>query len=180
MDEFEKFYNASLRFLSYRPRSEKEIRDKLQKFKIKKTATTETQKKIERQNFSGSENFSASVVAREALIIEAVIAKLKEQNFINDEEFVKWWVEQRTTFKPKSLRVIKLELWQKGIPKEIIDKIISNDLEQAKKLVKNRVARYKGLPKEEIYQKLGSFLARRGFDYDMIKQSIDEVLGEGV
>ena len=64
MDEFEKFYNKALKFLSYRPRSEKEIRDKLRRVKNKKNATTEVQKEQETQNFSVSKNLSDSEVAK--------------------------------------------------------------------------------------------------------------------
>ena len=153
MDELDKFYNSSLRFLSYRPRSEKEVRDKLKS----KKASPE--------------------------IIEKTIAKLKEKKFINDEEFAKWWIESRLMLKPRSLRLIKMELKQKGIPDETISNfkfLISNDLEQTKKLVEKRIKRFKGLPKQEIYQKLGRYLASKGFDWDTIKQSIDESLFNGV
>ena len=149
MGEFEKFYNIALRFLSYRPRSEKEVKDKLKRKKIDQT------------------------------MIDRVINKLKEQKFINDEEFAKWWIEQRTNFKPRSLRLIKIELRQKGIEQDLIDSLINdlrlmnNDLEQAKKLIEKRIERFRDLSKQEIYQKLGSYLARRGFDWDIIKQVID-------
>jgi len=150
MGDFEKFYNSTLRFLSYRPRSEKELRDKLKS----KKASSE--------------------------IVEKVIVKLKEQKFINDEEFAKWWIEQRSAFRTKSIKFIKIELQQKGVDKNIIDRIIhnsefiiQNDLERAKKLIDKRKERVKNLSKQELYQKLGGFLARRGFDWDTIKQAID-------
>ncbi len=157
MGDFEKFYNSALRFLSYRPRSEKEVRDKLKSKKV------------------------------ESSVIEKIIAKLKEKKFINDEEFARLFVENRLRFKPRSLRLIKIELKQKGISSEIIESRIKNqelgaesDLEQAKKLVQKRIGRLKGLSKEEIYQKLGRFLASKGFDWDTIKQAIDEALDKGV
>ena len=127
-------------------------------------------------------------------IIEKVIAKLKEQKFINDEEFAKWWIEQRTSFRPRSLRLIKLELRQKGITDEVIESGIRNqelgiesDLDRAKKLVEIRIKRFRnpstplkagkfGMTREELYQKIGGFLARRGFDWETIKQSIDDSL----
>src|SRR3989344_6604171 len=91
LGEAGKFYNKALKFLSYRPRSEKEIRDKLKK----KKASEET--------------------------INKIILRLKENNFINDEEFVRWWIEQRTNFKPRSLRLIKMELKQKGVSNDLIE-----------------------------------------------------------
>jgi regulatory protein len=147
---FEKFYNYSLKFLSYRIRSEKEIRDKL------KAKQVETQ------------------------IIEKIIAKLKEKKFIDDDNFAGMWIENRNRFKPRSLRLIKMELKQKGIDPEIIESRIKDqelgvesDLEQAKKLVEKRIGRLKGLPKQEIYEKLGRYLASKGFNWDTIKKSID-------
>ncbi len=161
MDQFEKFYNSALRFLSYRPRSEKEIRDKL------------TSKKAD------------------VKIIELILNKLKEKNFLNDSEFAKWWIGSRLRFRPRSISLIKRELLQKGIDRETIDAqifnlnpsadgSISNELENAKKLVEKKISRYKDLSRQELYQKLGSFLARRGFDFDTIKQVIDEVVSKGV
>jgi len=160
MEDFEKFYNSSLRFLSYRPRSEKEVRDRL------------IRKKIDSQ------------------IIEKIIAKLKEKKFLNDEEFAKWWIEQRTKVRPKAIRVITLELKQKGISNEIIESLlskdvsseeqVSNDLELANKLIEKRIERFRNSSKQEIYQKLGSYLSRRGFDWETIKQSIDELFSKGV
>jgi regulatory protein len=157
MDSFDKFYDKALNFLSYRTRSEKEVRDKLEM----KQADPE--------------------------VIEKIIAKLKEKKFINDEEFSRQWVESRNRFKPRSLRLIKIELKQKGISDEILNTIGSNseinldsDLCQAKKLVEKKIEKVKNLPKQEIYQKLGRYLASKGFNWDTIKKAIDEMLDNGV
>lgn len=150
---FEGFYNKALKFLSYRPRSEKEVRENLAKKKAPSS------------------------------IIDLIIKKLKEQKFLNDREFTKWWIEQRTIVKPMGKRLIKIELTRKGIDKELIDEffegiedIVHNELEIARSLVQRKISKYKGLDRQKIYQRLGGFLSRRGFDYDTIKKSIDEVL----
>ncbi len=160
--DFEELYNKALRFLSHRPRSEKEIRDRL-KIKYKKL------------NIKNLES-----------IIDNVITELKEQKFIDDEEFARWWIEQRTRFKPRSLKLIKIELRQKGISQELQEKVINDlglmindDLEQAKRLVEKRIKRFRnkfGMTREEIYQKLGRFLASKGFDWDTIKKAISHAL----
>lgn len=156
MEDFEKFYLIAVKYLSYRPRSEKEVREKL---KLKNTPPE---------------------------ITEKIINTLKQQKFINDEEFARMWTSHRLKLSPKSKRIIKMELLQKGIDNEIIEKTLSgnqdekiDDLEQAKKLAESRIERYKNLPKQEIYQKLGGFLARRGFSWGTIKAAIDECLKLG-
>lgn len=171
MEDFDRLYNKALRYLSYRPRSEREVKDYL---KIKNHPSTSLRTNI--KNLT--------------LVIDKVIQKLKERKFINDEEFARWWIEQRSKFKPQGVRLTELELRQKGIDKELIDRlihnsefIIQNDLEQAKKLVEKKMGRFRnkfGMTREGIYQKLGRYLASKGFDWDTIKKAIDEVLNKGV
>src|SRR5687768_15020753 len=130
MDQFEKYYNKALRFLGYRARSEKEMRDSL----LKKKAPQE--------------------------IIERIITKLKAQKFLNDEEFTRLWIDQRTRVNKKSLRIIKLELQRKGIDRDMIATTIDgsgsevrNDFKRAQDLVEKKAPKYKDLPRQEIYQK---------------------------
>lgn len=151
--DFEGFYNKALKFLSYRPRSEKEIKDNLKK----KRVTDST--------------------------IDLIIKKLREQKFLNDKEFARWWIEQRTLVKPTGKRLIKIELKRKGVDKELIDEVFDNagdliqdELESARRLVERKINKYKGLERQKVYQRLGGFLSRRGFDYDTIKKAIDEFI----
>lgn len=87
--EFGKLFNSALNFLSFRPRSEWEIRHKL-KFKTK-----------------------------DQDLIDSVIEKLKTIGQINDSEFAKWFVEQRNVFKPKGIRAIETELRQRGVKAKV-------------------------------------------------------------
>lgn len=154
-DNFSVNLNRALRFLSFRPRSEKEVRDY---FKVK------SQK---------------SKIKIDEKIIESIINKLKEQKFVDDIEFTKWWVDQRTRIRPKGSRLIKFELKQKGISDELIENSnlgIKNDFEKALELAQKRMPRYKNETPKKIYEKIGRFLASKGFDYDIIKKVIDQVL----
>ena len=155
MDLFDKYFNYSLKYLAYRPRSEKETRDALKRRK----ATDD--------------------------IIEKVIDTLKDHKFINDDEFTRWWIEQRITHKPRSKRVLIMGLKLKGITQELITKYVFeendtavNDLEQALRLLSKKITRYQHLEKEKLYQKLGGALARKGFSWDVIKRAIDLALSQ--
>jgi regulatory protein len=151
MDQYEKFYTLTLRFLQLRARSEKEIRDYL----LKKRAPSE--------------------------IIEIVVRKLREYNFLNDRQFARMWIESRKRFHPKSTSFLVLELRRKGIAKEIIDEELSAresdmDLKLALQVVSQKIQRYRHLDRRKVYQRLGSILIRRGFGFDVAKRAIDEVL----
>lgn len=152
---FEKYLNLAYNFLSFRIRSEKEIRDYLSS----KKALPET--------------------------IEKIITKLKDHKFLNDEDFAKTWVESRQRVKPRSKFILKMELKQKGIDPEIIEQVLAednkevvSDLEMAKKLVEKNIRKYRGLGRQEIYQKLGGVLGRKGFNWGVIKKAIDEILNK--
>ncbi len=150
-DEFIKFYDRVLRFLSYRPRSEKELQ---YWFKRKKVGS-ETQKLIEK--------------------------KLRQYKYLDDQEFTRWWIEQRMTFRPFGKRRLSLELRQKGISKEIIEEQLGSlkneDLSQlAEKLAKKKLKALKGLPYFEARTKLTAFLARRGFRWEIIKEVVAKTL----
>jgi len=162
MDNFTKLLNKSFRFLSYRPRSEKEVVEYLKK-------------KISNFQFLIS-NFKT---AEE--IIDSIIEKLKEQKFIDDTEFAKWWIEQRSKVKPKAIKFIIFELKQKGIAKELIDEILNDkefevisDFDKALELAKKRIKRYEKEEPKKAYEKMVRFLASKGFEWEIIKKVIDQ------
>lgn len=156
--DFDKLYNKTLHFLSYRPRSEKEIRNYLSK-KTKKALPADRQEKLKNK----------------------VFAKLREQNLINDEEFAEWWIDQRMSFKPKGKIALKKELLQKGIDREIVERKLSTVNNQqlailAKKIAKKKIILYENLPYLKKKKRLINFLARRGFNWQQIHLVIDEFL----
>ena len=150
-DEFIKFYDRVLKFLSYRPRSEKELADWFKKKKV----GSETQKLVKK--------------------------KLKRLGYLDDQEFTRWWVEQRMTFRPFGKKRLALELRQKGIAREIIDEQLDNlrdeELSQlAEKLAKKKLKSLKNLPYFEARAKLIAFLSRRGFRWEIIKEVVAKTL----
>jgi regulatory protein len=175
MDDFEKFYKASIRFLSFRPRSEKELTDYL----TKKTsfATSYAKASKVKKASEGQEKL------RLQLLINSIIESLKKDKFINDEEFVKWWIEQRTLIKPKAWRIIKSELKMKGISREAIEEIQEsdfkneNDKNSALKLAEKKLRTiHDQSNKFKTREKLSRYLAGKGFDWDIVKEAIDRVL----
>ena len=145
------------RLFSLRQRSEKEIWDY---FKIKN----------QRAKITGKEPYSD-------FIIETTIQKLKELRLLDDGQFAKAWVESRS--KKKGLRVIKLELIQKGVSEEIIEEVISNkrqdtnEKETVARLLEKKINSWKNLEPLKLKKKAYEFLMRRGFEYEVVKEVID-------
>ena len=149
-DEKEVAYQRALHFLSFRIRSEKEVRDNLTKHGTSPQAIT------------------------------SVIERLKELKLINDFGFAKSWVENRNTFHPRSKLALSVELRQKGISEEIIQHVVSqiNDEEMAYQLAQKQSRKYIHEDWPVFRKKLTAYLARKGFNYGTISPIVQKVWTE--
>lgn len=159
---FEKALNRALFFLKFRPRSEKEVRDYLILFLHKKKISLEIQEKI----------------------IKTVISRLKELNFVNDRDFVSFWIGRRFRTNPKGQKIIIQELRLKGIPKEIIEDTLEKEFNKYSKrdiiqrLLEKADKRYHNLPERLRKQKLINYIFTRGFSFSEARWAVDELIKE--
>ena len=144
--DYSKAKDIALKFLSYKARSEKEVRDKLVSKEV------------------------------ESMTIDRVIEFLKRYDYINDEKFANSYVRERIRLKLEGRKKLVYDLRQKGIKQEIIDHVLDNtdidEIDQAIKLLEKKVHDKTELDikeKQRIYQ----FLLRKGFSYDIIKKAFD-------
>lgn len=140
-DTLEVAYQRALDLLNYRPRSEKEIRQRL------------TEKSIQPD------------------LIELVVERLKLANLVRDESFARMWVESRNEFHPRGRRLLRYELKAKGITDQYIDSALEKAPEEeelAKKAAIQYARRLDGLDWQKFKNRLSGFLARRGFSYTTI------------
>jgi regulatory protein len=130
-------------YLSYRTRSEGEIRQWLHK-----------------RGFANE-------------VAEAAMTRLREQNLSNDLAFAQFWKDNRLSFRPKSKRLIKRELRDKKVDAEIIAQVTQDidDEEVAYKLASGRMPVLAHLDYPDFYGRLSSYLAYRGFSYEVIKRT---------
>ena len=142
--------NAAYRFLSYRPRSEVEMKDRLH-----------------RRGFEDSK-------------IEIVINKLKEQNLLDDTAFAQFWKENRQMFRPRSQRLTRMELRKKGVADEIIDEVTEklDDMESAYQAALSKAQLLPKQEYEVFRRRLGDYLKRRGFGYAVINQTVKRIWQE--
>ena len=144
--EFQKTLNKLLRFATLRPRSEKEIDNWLKRKKVHQS------------------------------LYEELLKRLRKLKLLNDKKFAEWWVEQRTAFSPRGRRALDYELRGKGINKEIINEVLESTKIDEKKIAKELLEKYaykwKNLSLFEAKQKKTQFLARKGFNWEVIKESL--------
>lgn len=150
-DERKRAKDRALRFLVYRARSEKEIVDKL------------------------------SSLGYEQRTIEWVLSELKRLGFVNDLEFALSFSRSKMVTKPMGQRLLHQELQKKGVSREIIDKVMDeiykeNDpLQIARALAEKRKKQYKDLDQHKLRKRICDFLFRRGFDWEIIQEVLNDL-----
>jgi regulatory protein len=116
--------------------------------------------------------------------IDAALARLVEYGYLNDERFAELWIENRLTHRPRGKRMLEQELRQKGVDRQIVDETVASmeidDRDAALELARKRLRSVDGLPLDEQKKKLTGILARRGFDYGVIRTTLEQVLGEQI
>lgn len=115
-------------------------------------------------------------------VIKNAIAFLYEFNLLNDNEFARIFISDKSKIKLWGERRIKVELLRKGIKEDIIFKELNNfnlddtKLESALILANKKFNQIKyKKDKVKITNSIVSFLQRNGYDYNIIKQVIEEL-----
>lgn len=149
-DDIEKAKQTAINFIGYRPRSVAEVRKNL-KSKSYQEAT-----------------------------IDLVIERLQELELLNDETFAEYWVEQRNTFKPRSQLALRSELMKKGVSPQAIDAVVADvdETAAAMQAARKHQHRWQTLSRDDFYKKAVGYLQRRGFKYEIVKETIDQLWQE--
>jgi regulatory protein len=143
--EFQKTLDKLFKFAMIRPRSEKEIKDRLYRKKV------------------------PDVIHKDLFL------KLKYFELLDDVKFAKWWVETRQSYQPKSKRILINELKIKGINQNIIDDILSENIIDEEKIAKEMLIKrenhWKAIDAHKLKQKMLEYLIRKGFDFGVAQKA---------
>ncbi len=148
-DSYEIAFQKAMMFINYRPRSIEETRRRL-----------------------AEKGFSAEVV-------EATIEKLLEKGWLNDYDFARQWIENRNTFRPRSSRVLAYELRLKGVADDEITQALEDfggdETELAFQAGQKKAQQCRNEEKNDFFKKVGAFLGRRGFNYEVVKPVVERL-----
>jgi regulatory protein len=145
-DELEKAYLRALRLIDTRPRSTFEVASRLKK------------------------------AGYGDAVITSVLERVKTANLVCDAEFARTWVENRCTFRPRSKRVLVLELHQKGVADSEIQSAVCelDEASLAMQTAEKYASRCRDLPFDEFRKKLTGYLARRGFGFETAAEVVQQ------
>jgi regulatory protein len=165
---FGKAYERALNYVMIRPRSTQEIHNYLKRSFLYPKPKMFTDKMGERRIIKKEVD-----KAKTEQLIERVMDRLNEKGYINDESFTKAWVHSRQLTKHFSKRKLEQELRVKGIPSEIIATTLQNENITDKENLAELVSKKRSLTKYQDDTKLMQYLARQGFNYDDIKDVLN-------
>jgi regulatory protein len=148
--------DAALNFLSYRQRTGQEVRRKL-----------------------AERGFSPET-------IESAMGRLCAVGLVDDEAFVAAYVRDRLAHRPMGVRRMAQELYLKGIPREVAQRIIERMLREegadewslARRVVekKRHTLSSRAGDRGVARRRLRDHLIRRGFESRVIREIVDELL----
>jgi regulatory protein len=138
---------AAVHYLSYRPRSESEVG-----------------RRLKQRGFDYE-------------TVQEVISKLKEQQLIDDVSFSQFWRNNRLAFSPRSTRLIRLELRQKGVAAETVNEVLKdlNDEDSVYEAGLKKARRLTGSDYDDFRRLLYDYLRRRGYNYETVKRAIERL-----
>lgn len=150
-EELAKAKNKALALLSYRSRSVQEIKDKLK------------EKGIDEK------------------IIDRTVDDFLRVGLLNDEAFASAYTQTRMIQKPMSKRLLLQELKQKGVDESAASAAVEESYKEqteeslAMELISQRMGRYRREPPQKAKKKIADFLARRGFSWEVIQGTIQQL-----
>ena len=152
LDEVGRATDAALRLLALRPRSVREVSDRLR----------------------------LRGFAPEA--IDAAVEKLEGWRYVDDADFARFWVENRERHKPRGRRLLEQELRRKGVDREIVREAIDaaelDETGSALELGRAKLRTYAGLEPPVVRRRLGGYLARRGYDVETVRRVLARLIDE--
>ena len=110
-------------------------------------------------------------------IIDAALTRLEQLDLVNDHTFASFWVESREQFSPRGARALKNELRMKGVEREVVEELIDDEKDEERALLAGRkkalsLVRIPTMDFATFRTRLGSFLQRRGFGYDVSTRTV--------
>lgn len=136
--------NAALRLLSYRPRSQAEIRSRLARRGLP------------------------------AAIIDATLERLQSLGLVDDVQFARYWVETRNQSSPRGRRLLAQELRLKGVEREVVGEALAplSEEDAAYRAASRRAKALKNSDYSTFRRKLADYLLRRGFSLEVVLATV--------
>jgi regulatory protein len=149
-EALQKAVDRALNYLSFRPRSREEVRRYLRR---KETPPE---------------------------LVASVMERLDRLDLVNDHAFASFWIDSREQFSPRGSHALKNELRMKGVEREVVDELVNDEKDEERALLAARkkafsLIRIPDIDYATFRTRLGSFLQRRGFGYEIVTRTVRQL-----
>ena len=113
-------------------------------------------------------------------VVNKTLDGLEAKGLLSDKAFAQDLVSKYLHSQPSGTRRIRFELKRRGVSKAVCEEVLSgldpeNERERAKEISLQKWARFKNLEPQKRKKKIYDFLLRRGFDFDLIREVVEEI-----
>ena len=152
LEEVSSATQSALRLVAHRARTEVELR-----------------KRLARNGFSSA-------------AVDLTIERMRDWNYLDDEDFARRWVESREGHRPRAASMIKRELVGKGVDAETAEQVVADAAIDEYKIALELGQKWAGRPlredRETQRRRLAAYLQRRGFGWDVVRRVLDACLSD--
>lgn len=113
--------------------------------------------------------------------IEGIIHKLKEEKFLDDERFTRFFVRGKFRMSKWGRIKIRYELSARGIPEKLINKALAEEIgeedyrETIRLLILKKKQEIKTEKKLNIRDKIINFVVSKGYEFDQVLDILNEL-----
>jgi len=136
--------DSALRLLSYRQRTESELRDRLIQKRLRPEVVAET------------------------------ISRLRTAGLLDDAQYARSWLDSRNQRAPRGRRLAAAELRARGVTRGVVEDVTAtiDERDAAYRAAERRARSLSALPYVEFRQRIGGLLLRRGFNYELVRETV--------
>lgn len=132
-------------------------------------ATPKTRKELEKKLLD--KNFSEAAV-------QSTLTELENRSLLSDTAYAKNLAVKLTQVKPSGRRKLSFEMKRHGVPEKVQQEILSEMTEEdeslrAKELASHKWEQNARLDRDKRKKKVFDFLLRRGFDFQITRDTIE-------
>ena len=168
-DEVMRAKNYALRFLRENTDSDAvdETEDSRPTLKPQTYTKSEVKQRLAREGFSEK-------------AIETAIEELIDSGHIRDRKYAENWVVRRLKSNPRGKTLLKHELLDRGVDRETAEQVVAqveteDEAILALQIAQKRVKQYQQLPVQVAKRRLHGFLARRGFESEVVRRVLEQI-----
>jgi regulatory protein len=105
--------------------------------------------------------------------IDAIVERLEGVGLLDEMAFAEFWVENREKFRPRGPMGLRYELRSKGVSEAIIERVLATvDVsDSAYRAASKKARQLRHLDRATFSRKLVDYLARRGFEYEVARET---------